>query len=192
MRIPTRLFFLCAVLAAAPALADKPTWFGDGPAQGKWMIGAKTGNMINEGTDYGDATNNGVVLGYTFARPVAGNGSASIEFEATSTSDDGRFGAASDQGAPGNWDVSSKALYVTYRTSGTVYFKGKLGGVIADIKRVKDSGPTPSDKVEESSASLGAGVGMRLGEHANLELEWASGIGINDINYVSLGAVVNF
>ncbi len=186
------LFLVCAALAAGPALAEKPTWFGDGPAQGKWMIGAKTGNMINEGTDYGDATNNGLVLGYTFARPVAGNGSASIEFEATSTADDGSFGPDSDQGAPGVWSVSSKAVYFAYRTGGTVYFKGKLGGVIADIKRVRDSGATPNDTVEESGASLGAGVGMRLGERANLELEWASGIGINDINYVSLGAAINF
>jgi hypothetical protein len=180
------------VSAVSTAAAGEPTWFGENKARGAWLVGVKTGNMDHEGTDRDAATNRGILLGYMFNRPVMGNGTASIEFEMTDTSDDGTFGPDSDQATSGVWNVESKAIYLAYRTAGTVYFKGKIGGVIADITNTRDTGPTANDKVEESQASLGAGVGMRLGQHANLELEWASSIGINDISYLSLGAMVNF
>ncbi|HEC13649.1 MAG TPA: hypothetical protein ENI80_10475 [Acidiferrobacteraceae bacterium] len=175
-----------------PTLADNPSWFGK-KATGTWMAGVKAGNMIHEGKDFSNSTNAGLLVGYTFARPVGGaGGSTSVEFEMTTNIDKGNFGSGSVLTTPGKWNVESKAVYVAYRSAGTVYFKGKLGGVIADVTTVRDSGATSNDTIEDAKVSLGAGLGMRLNEKANIELEWASGIGENDINYVSLGAVFNF
>jgi len=191
----TGRFMLAALLAAGflsqPAMADKATWFGDNQANGAWLVGVKTGNMVHEATGYENTTSNGLMLGYMFNRPVMGNGTASVEFEATS-SDDGRFDATSALGQTGKWNVKTKSLYFAYRSAGTVYFKGKVGGVVADIENVRDSGATDNDTVEESQISLGAGVGIRVTDNANLEVEWASSQGINDINYVSLGASLKF
>lgn len=184
--------FTCGLAISAPTLAESPSWFGD-KATGTWMAGIKVGNMINEGTDFSNSSNAGLVVGYTFARPVgSAGGSTSVEFEMTTSIDKGTFGEESVLTTTGKWDVASKAIYVAYRSAGTVYFKGKLGGVIADVTTVRDSGATNRDTVEDAKVSLGAGVGMRLSEKANIELEWASGIGENDINYISLGAVFNF
>ncbi|NOZ10923.1 MAG: porin family protein [Gammaproteobacteria bacterium] len=184
--------FVYGLATSLPTLAESPTWFGK-KATGTWMAGIKAGNMINEGTDFSDSSNVGLLVGYTFAKPIGdAGGSTSVEFEMTTSADRGTFGNNSALATTGKWDVESKALYVAYRSAGTVYFKGKLGGVIADITTERDSGATSNDTVEDAKVSLGAGLGMRISEKANIELEWASGIGENDINYVSLGAVFNF
>jgi len=181
----------CALLAcAAPvAFAGDGTWFGDSQASGQWMVGLKGGNMVNEKSGYGDAANRGVMVGYTFARPV-GPGHASVELEMNDTYDDGNVDLGLLIGGTGTWTVTSKALYLAYRTKGTVYFKGKLGAVIADYKQRPTDGPELTE--DDAATSLGGGLGMRLGKHANVELEYTGGIGINDINYVSLGANLNF
>jgi hypothetical protein len=187
------LMALAAVAALSPlssgvALAEKPSWFGDGPAQGQWLLGIKAGVMKNEGHAIEEANNTGVLVGYTFARPVGG-GSASVEAEFTSTSSDGDFTQDSFVGAPGSWQIDSKALYMSYRTSGTIYFKGKGGVVIADTKYKTNS--TLSDvKQDEAAASFGAGMGVRVMDRANVELEYTGGFGDNDVNFASLG--VNF
>jgi len=177
------------VFAISGAHAAESTWFGEQKAAGSWMVGLKYGNMEHEGTGMQRAKNSGYVVGYTFARPVAGNGTAAIEVEFTNTNDDGTFTSESFQGTTGTWQVDSKAIYMAYRSAGTVYFKGKLGGVTTEIDYKTSATTLQEDKTQ---VSFGAGVGFRLTERANIELEYTGNIGINDISYVSAGVAVNF
>jgi len=177
------------VLASAAQAADG-TWFGDQKALGKWTVGVKVGNMVNEASGYKDATNRGVVLGYTFNRPV-GPGSASIEFEFTDTYDDGEIDLGYGLGGTGTWQVQTKAVYVAWRTDGTIYFKGKLGAVLADVKE-RATGVEEEISNDESGVGFGGGVGVRFGGHGSVEFEYTGGQGTNDINFASVGAQLHF
>jgi hypothetical protein len=188
-----RVTFLAAggallVLAAGAQAADG-TWFGDQKALGKWTIGLKVGNMVHEADGYKDATNRGVVVGYTFNRPV-GPGSASVEFEFTDTFDDGEIDQGFGLGGTGTWQVQTKAVYVAWRTDGTIYFKGKVGAVLADVKER----PTDAQELstDESAIAIGGGVGVRFGGNGSVEFEYTGGQGINDINFASVGAALHF
>ncbi len=178
-------------LLSANAAAQQPTWFSDDrTAQGHWMLGFVYGDMLHEGNDFKDATNAGILAGYEFARPILGNGRAAVEFVYTDTSDDGTFGVDSRQATTGTWSLKTIGVYVAARTAGTIYAKGKMGVVVADIDYDRDTGILLQE--EESGASFGAGLGFRVNDRANIELDYTGSIGINDINYFSLGAMVLF
>ena len=168
--------------------AEEATWFGQRPA-GKWMVGVKGGSVKNGNADFDNASNAGVLLGYQFARPVGFNGSAAIEFEGTSSHDDGDIRSTSTFGAPGRWDVDMYGLFFAYRTPGTVYFKGRLGGVQSDVTS-KFVGSTLTQ--DETSLAGGAGLGVKLGEWGTIELEWTGDSGTNDIQMISLGGILQF
>ncbi len=175
-------------LAGSAFGAEEATWFGQ-KASGKWMIGVKGGTVKNGNDDFDDANNGGILLGYEFARPIGFDGSAAIEFEGTSSFDDGDFGGASTFGTSGRWDVDTLGLFFAYRTPGTVYFKGRLGGIQSDVTT-----KTAGGNVSEDDASLAgsAGLGVKLGEWGNIELEWTGDSGDNDIQIISLGGVLQF
>jgi len=178
--------------ATSVALAEEPskegTFFGY-EAHGKWMIGVKGSKVQNSNNDFSDATNIGFLFGYEFARPVGFNGSASLEFEGTSTTSDGKIGADSDLGETGKWDVDTLAIYFAYRTPGTVYFKGKLGGVSSQVNNKVPSGNVSTD---DASFAYGAGFGLRLGKRAKVELEYTGNSGDNDLGKISLGGILEF
>jgi hypothetical protein len=180
-----------ALFSLTAAHAAETTWFGDGKAAGSFEVGVKTGKMLHDSRDVDSANSNAIVLGYTFARPMPGNGSASVEFEATGTYDKGRFGPNSFMATTGDWDVTTKALYIAYRTGGTVYFKGKAGFTDGDVTYTPDSG-VGEYKKSRAEASIGGGVGVRVTDHANVEVEYTGGMGDNRIKFVSVGANFNF
>jgi opacity protein-like surface antigen len=197
MKNKTRRCFACMITASAFGLASlgsqaaEPTWFGDKPAKGRWMIGLKTGLMKHEGTEIDDAVNSGFVFGYTFARPIGKGGTASVEFEFTDTTDDGDFGAASFVGQPGIWEINTKALYLTYRTAGTVFFKGKAGVVVGEGKFKTPSG-LGDVEFDHAQGAFGAGLGFRVTDNFTAEFEYTFSQGDNDINYVSGGLYGHF
>ena len=166
------------------------TFFGY-EATGKWMVGVKGAKVQNSAADYGDTTNVGFLFGYTFARPVGFNGSASVEFEGTTTTSDGDIGPASDfgPGATGQWDVDTMAIYFAYRTPGTVYFKGKLGGIASDVNSTYTGGTAQQD---DASFAYGAGLGVRLGQVGKIEVEYTGASGDNDIGLISVGGILEF
>ena len=138
------------------------TWFGDGQAAGSFEIGVKTGKLLHDSKDVDSAKANTIVLGYTFARPMIGNGSVSVEFETTNTYDKGTFGSDSFMGTTGKWKDKTNALYLSYRTGGTVYFKGKAGVTDGDITYTPDPAGIPVYKKSRSEVS--AGVGYCFGD----------------------------
>jgi len=165
------------------AVADEEGTFFGQDATGKWIIGLKAGVMQNDTDGFGDATNAGVVVGYRFSRAIGGiGGSSSIEAEFTTTVDDGDFSNGS-----GTWDVDTYALFFTYATPGTVYFKGKLGGMTTDV-----SSSVPSVANDASGFAYGVGLGVKAGQQARFELEYTGVTGDNNLNFISLGGLVEF
>jgi hypothetical protein len=175
-------------LASSAFGAEEATWFGQ-KASGKWMIGVKGGTVKNGNDEYNDANNGGILLGYQFARPIGFDGSAAIEFEGTSTFDDGDYSGPTTFGTAGTWDVDTLALFFAYRTPGTVYFKGRLGGMQSDVTSAS-AGTTLSE--DDVSLAGSAGLGVKIGEWGNIELEWTGDSGDNDIGIISLGGVLQF
>ncbi len=168
--------------------AEEATWFGQ-RATGKWLVGVKGGTVKNGNDDFDDANSGGVLLGYEFSRAIAFDGTASVEFEGTNSFDDGDIGGATTLGVPGRWDVETYGLYFAYRTPGTVYFKGRLGGQHSDVTSKFGSSRASDD---DASLAGGAGLGVKLGEWGKIELEWTGDSGDNDLQFISLGGVFQF
>ncbi len=180
--LASALLVLCTFSVQAQ---EGTTWFGQ-PADGQWLVGVKLGQVSNNNPGFSNADNTTVVLGYQFAREVGVKGTASIEFE-FSESDD----ALTNSGGFGSkWEVSTFGLFLNYRSPGTVYFKTKLGILTSDIESPTGTFASRTD----SSFAYGAGIGLRLGERQNfnLELDWTGTSGDNDIDIVSLGGTIAF
>ena len=165
------------------AVADEEGTFFGQDATGKWIIGIKAGVMQNDTDGFGDATNAGVVLGYRFSRAIGGiGGSSSVELEFTTSVDNGDFSNIN-----GEWDVDTYALFFTYSTPGTVYFKGKLGGMTSDI-----SSNVTGVANDSTGFAYGVGLGVKAGQSGKFELEYTGVTGDNNINFISLGGLLEF
>jgi len=175
--------FILSLSMMTCAVADEEGTFFGQDATGKWILGIKAGVMQNDTDGFGDATNAGVVLGYRFSRAIGGiGGSSSIELEFTTSVDDGDFSNVN-----GTWDVDTYALFFTYSTPGTVYFKGKLGGMTTDV-----SSSVASIENDASGFAYGVGLGVKAGESGKFELEYTGVTGDNNINFISLGGLIEF
>lgn len=185
-------FIVAASMATVSnsALAEKEgTWFGK-RAPGQWYIGVKQGKIRNglRGTD--DATNQGLLVGYQFARAIGDtNGTASIELEASSTSDEGTFGPGSDLGTSGNWDADILGLFMIYRSAGKVYFKIKGGLQQSEINYNAFGSTLQSD---DTSLAGGIGLGVKVGDSGNVEVEYGGETGDNDLGNFSLSGHLRF
>lgn len=164
------------------------TWFGH-KAAGQWFVGAKAGTVQNGSSDFSDANNGGIILGYEFARAIAYRGRSSIELDLTTSFDDGDIGFDSDFGAKGDWDVDTIGIFFAYRTPGTVYFKGKLGGLHSEVTQ---NVGLIRDKDSDTSFAAGAALGLLVGDRGNIELEYTGTSGDNDLSIFSLGGFVRF
>ena len=182
---------IAVMFASGPVLADNnDTWFGK-RAPGQWYIGVKAGKVKNGLRGTNDASNKGLLVGYEFARAIGdSDGTASIELEATSTSDEGTFGPTSDLGTSGTWDASTLGLFMVYRTAGNVYFKVK-GGVQMSNVNYHAPGAT-SLQTDDASLAGGVGLGVKVGDSGNVEVEYAGETGDNDLGNLSLSGHVRF
>jgi hypothetical protein len=174
------------LLPASTAFAQQSsTWFGNS-ADGQWLVGVKLGQIENnDAGSFDDLDNYTVVLGYQFARAIGGDGTASIEGE-FGDSDDADFASH----VPGSqWEARTIGLYMSYRTPGTVYFKGKLGILYSDLG-FDDVLPDQSD----TNFAYGGGFGILLGreQNFNIELEWLGTSGDNDLNLLNLVGLARF
>lgn len=174
--------------ASANAQKDG-TWFGE-TASGKWMVGGKYATVKNGIKGVDDADVAGLVLGYHFARPVDFNGTASIEFEYLTSTSDGTFSADSDLGVAGIWDLDAWSVFFAYRTPGMVFFKAKLGGMQSDVTYANVA--VGDSKKSEFAFAWGAGLGVKLGDMFLAELEYSVTTGDNELEFISLGGIIEF
>ena len=128
-------------------------------------------------------------MGYEFSRPVGFSGSSSIEFSATTLTTDGSIGLDSIYSASGIWSVNTQSLFFTYKTPGTIYFKGKLGGIQSSIH---SRGATFNLKEDDTSLGFGAGLGLRPWKNVTFEAEYSGATGSNDISLITIGAKIGF
>lgn len=185
-----------ALIASSASYADsQTTWFGE-VADGQWLAGIKLGiaeaDLASiEGTNYDSTQMVTLVLGYQFSRPIGNGGTASVEFE-LGTSNDGDIDSGNAKGV-GEWDMHTSALFFNYRSPGTIYFKAKLGAIDSNIdSRFRGNRTIKSD---DASLAGGLGLGIRLGGNAsniNIEGEWVTASGDNDVNFFNIGGVIEF
>ena len=163
------------------------TWFGDS-SDGQWLAGIKYGQVSNDDFGFRDADTYSIILGYQFARPVNTDGTSTLELEYTDSDE-----ASRDTGISGDeWEFESYGLYLTYRTPGTVYFKGRVGLLNSEITSLSNGINVGTDS--DTNFAYGAGFGIVLGENqnVNLELDWTAGSGDNDVSLVNFGGYIRF
>lgn len=163
MKLIRSLFIIACVL---PASANANLYFG-----------VKGGAMkVSDDIAFDDASNAGILLGGDI-----GDSGLAVEGEITSTVSAGSHRSIS--GA--ELEIFTLAGYGVFRSSGPVYFKGKAGLLFEYLSVTGFAFPLEG---EAAGVSLGVGGGVRLGNRAQLELEYT--VIEKDIDFLSLG--VNF
>lgn len=190
----TRTFIataLASLLLATTSHADnyQTTWFGE-EANGQWLAGIKVGRSEPNYAGYNSVDTATVVVGYQFARPIGEGGTASVEFE-MSTSNDDELGRNNDYDLNGHWDTQTKAAFMTYRSPGTVYWKGKVGVMNSNIRTALPLGVV---EASDTNFAYGVGLGYRAGRYRdiNIEGEWVGTSGDADIGMLNVGVHANF
>lgn len=187
-RIILTTMLMCGFISTSYAQLDNSD--GRGPffgkeAPGKWIVGVKLAQVENDAAETEDTEGVGIVLGYEFARPVGAYGSSTIEFEYITT-DDGDIA----DGIPGEWDADIYNIFFTYRSAGTLYFKGKIGAQYSSIDI--NSPGLINIEADDTSLALGLGLGYRVGDLGVVELEYTKDSGDNDIGVFGLNALLEF
>lgn len=181
--LATTLAFAFSATSYAQSDGRGPFFGKDAP--GKWIVGAKLAKVENDADETEDTEGVGIVLGYEFARPVGAYGTSTIEFEYIKT-DDGDIA----DGVLGEWDADIYSVFFTYRSAGTLYFKGKIG---AQYSSVDISIPgLISLEADDTSLALGVGLGYRVSDLGVIELEYTKDSGDNDIGVLGLNALLEF
>ena len=170
MQTRTLIAILClGVGLSGTALAE------DSP----WYVGIQAGQFSVDLSEFDSTNGVGVMLGYKV------NNLVSIEGALTTTGEDGDVTVQGVQGV-GNWDLTTTAVYAAIRSSGNLYFKGKVGYLYEKVTASISGLFYTSDS--QSDFSYGVGAGWRIGDGLGLELEYT--IIEEDIDFISLG--VNF
>lgn len=143
-------------------LAVSPTVYAGGIT-----FGAKTGPMMIDLPGYDDPTNAGVAVGYEQGI-VVGDLGAEVEFTTTVS-----------PGTVNNQDVEIDTVggYLTYRSPGFLYLKGRMGFVNWDLDY---AGVTTDD----TNKSVGLGLGFSL---ALIKIELDYTRIDDDIDFISIG-----
>jgi len=140
-------------------------------------LGVKGGQMLTSLSGLSAATNIGGVIGYR----LSGTSGLAVEAEYTLSLIKGDTDFSSE------WDVSTAAVYLAYRSAGDLYLKTKLGFLNESITVSSGFfGVTGSD----SGASYGVGFGKKLSANNNIEVELT--IIEEDINFLSVGYNFNY
>lgn len=173
--IPATIVACGLMLATAPVRAQEvinPMYFG-----------FKAGSMDADVSGFDNASNWGVLLGFTlYDNPEAGSFSLEGEYTRSFDKGDARVG-----GVRGEWDVETLALYGAYRTGGSVFLKAKAGMANWDLNVSRVSSRAEND---DTDFSFGAGAGLRLSPRTGFELEYT--VIESDLSFVSLGVFSRF
>ena len=216
--LPAMLVSLTATAATEFDQPGDGPFFGE-TANGQWLIGAKYASMMNSDDGLDSATNAGVILGYEFARPVW-KGKAAFEFEYLPSTDWGNVNGAESSDYPlgGRWENPVYSGYVAYRTPGSVlYGKAKVGIVASRFKIETVNGPQqevavldpetgePTGATElvgpypgtekivqenKTQVGYGLGLGVHVGKHFDLELEYEGNQGKSQLYNFGINAIV--
>lgn len=187
---------LVSLTATAATEFDQPN---DGPffgetANGQWLIGAKYVDMNNRDDGLGEeeARNAGIILGYEFNRPVW-KGKAAFEFQYLPSIEWGDVNGAGSSNPSiypqgGRWENPLYSGYVAYRTPGTVYGKAKVGIVASRFKiELRDGTVIQENKTQ---IGYGLGLGVHIGRHFDLELEYEGNQGKSQLYDFGINAIV--
>jgi len=187
-------------------IEDKDTsgpFFGN-HATGKWMVGVKVGKIDNNIENTNDAEAAGIVLGYEFAKPIAG-GQASVEIEYIVGDETDR------EFSIGTYEAEMLNLFFTYRSPGALYYKVKGGLSYSNLDINVDrsltvpgdffvdiSNPNATSSNEDVSLAAGIGIGYKFknigntGNNALLELEHISASGDDDLSFTGVTLLGQF
>ncbi len=196
--------FSQAALAQIFSQEDTSGPFFGNEAKGKWLIGLKIGQIDNNAEGITDSDAVGLLLGYEFARPVGIGGTSTIELEYLAGSDTDILGGLA------SYDAEKLNLFLTYRSPGTVYYKFKIGASYSNIEVdgfLLDNGlpfqpgndlgqigavPFLTDDNEDVSVAGGVGLGVRIHENWNAEIEYVTSAGNNELDLITLTGVYRF
>ncbi|WP_226642551.1 porin family protein [Microbulbifer variabilis] len=121
--------------------------------------------------------NGGVRVGYIW------NSGFGIEAELTDSLVEGEQ-SPRPYGDRFDYSFETQALYVTYRTQGDVYFKGRLGYSHEEMDVKYLGGPS------ESGVSAGVGAGFKLAKNVDFEAEYT--FLDSDVDYWSGSLIYRF
>lgn len=158
-----RLIFALLFLSCWPGLAAANAFVGT-------KVGLMSVSFDNDAVE-DDPGNAGVILGYAFTSFIP---ALSLELDITRSVAPGRVANA-------DLSVETQGLYLSYRSSGTVYFKGRLGFMDASL--------TGNLAEDEGGETYGVGLGWRRNVIA-LELDYTSID--DDVSYSSIGVIYHF
>ena len=157
-------------------------WASVARAAGGLYLGATVGIMDANIGGLDEATNAGVLLGYEFlTRDIV---YLSAEAEITTTIADGDVQLADQEG---DWDIDTRAVYLSVRLGDTLYAKVRYGLAWVDVS-VDTDRRTVSDS--DSGGSWGAAFGWNFSQQWGVQ---ADGVVVDsDVDYWNLGLVYRF
>ncbi|VAW67586.1 hypothetical protein MNBD_GAMMA10-3379 [hydrothermal vent metagenome] len=152
---------------------------GSGSASGSpgaFYAGAALGLLEPDlGGDFEVANTYAIVLGYDLGLSSAPGLSIELLLGASAETDS----FATEPEFPDTYTTSYLGLYGVFRSSGSIYFKGRLGLIKVnfedDLYTQAVDGSfefDETDKFSDSGLSYGAGVGLKAGERFSVELEY--------------------
>lgn len=140
-------------------------------------IGAKTGTMQVNLSAYDDVSANGLAIGYNINKWLG------LEFELVNSSS-GDYDFYYSQG---EYEISTRAFYTTFRTPGAFYFKGK-GGIIQEELEIS-RGYDDDDDNDEIGGSVAVALGCNAGP---VSFEVSYTLVEEDVTYTAAGLYVHF
>ncbi len=144
--------------------------------EGQMYIGVKAGSFLVDLDGADDPEPFGVQLGYDFGQNL------SLEFEYnTGSADYTGFGSTVDM------DLTTMAIYATFRSEGQGYFLTKIGFLKEELEL---SNASASENIDDTGLSYGIGGGFKLGDQFALEAEYT--IIEQDVDYFGLTGRVLF
>lgn len=167
----TRLLIaLLALTAGATAHAGHP------------YVGGKVGIMDVDLAAYDSATTVGLLVGWETR--MDGPVSVGVEGEITTTLGDADF---SSGGVTAEWNLDTYAAYGVARFGDQVYGKAKLGVLHEDLEVTT---ATASVRGDDTGASMGLGVGLRVNRSVSIEGEYT--LIEEDVDFWSAGVNLAF
>ena len=158
-------------------------------AESGMYVGVKTGTMAVDSSAFDDASAMAFSLGFNINENVG----FEVELGRSSAGDIDMsvYNGYSVVSVTGEYEISTTALYATFRSSDPLYVKGKIGILSekVDFDFDIDCGSACSGSEDESGLSYGVGVGYNFGA-ASVELGYT--LIEEDVNYMSLGLQLNF